>query len=288
MTDRTQLDPPLFLVGYPRSGTTLLQAMLAAHPLIASVPETHFFAKLVSKQRRLRRLGLTDRRQEAWGYLMAKQPGFLGKETVSRTPFVRAHAKLFQRRLDAMAAASGARLWLEKTPRHLHHIAQIEHYLHGVRFIHILRSGADAIASLVDVTRRHPESWGGRQPFDKLTRRWLDDVAISLDQTGRSNHHLCLYEDLIDDPERVLRGITGFLGLAFAPSMISNHGSTYAEIGETNAVWTRAAAAPVRRPARKFETLLDDAEKDQIEASLRAAGLWAPDALKARLRAASS
>ncbi|NJL55543.1 sulfotransferase [bacterium] len=34
--------PPLFLVGCPRSGTTLLQSMLASHPQIASFPETKF------------------------------------------------------------------------------------------------------------------------------------------------------------------------------------------------------------------------------------------------------
>jgi hypothetical protein len=38
----------LFLVGCPRSGTTLLQSLLAAHPQIASFPESHFL--LVTKR----------------------------------------------------------------------------------------------------------------------------------------------------------------------------------------------------------------------------------------------
>ena len=37
---------PIFIVGVPRSGTTLLAAMLAAHSRISCGPETHFFRKL--------------------------------------------------------------------------------------------------------------------------------------------------------------------------------------------------------------------------------------------------
>ncbi|MGL4503377.1 MAG: sulfotransferase family protein, partial [Planktothrix sp.] len=40
----------IFLVGCPRSGTTLLQSLLAAHPQIASFPESHFFQSLAPAQ----------------------------------------------------------------------------------------------------------------------------------------------------------------------------------------------------------------------------------------------
>ena len=36
-------DRPIFVVGSPRSGTTMLQLMLHAHPRIAIPPETRFF-----------------------------------------------------------------------------------------------------------------------------------------------------------------------------------------------------------------------------------------------------
>ena len=37
----------IFLVGCPRSGTTLTQSLLAAHPMVASFPESHFFSHLL-------------------------------------------------------------------------------------------------------------------------------------------------------------------------------------------------------------------------------------------------
>ncbi|MEQ8960988.1 MAG: sulfotransferase [Coleofasciculus sp. C2-GNP5-27] len=53
----------IFLVGCPRSGTTLLQSLLAAHPQIASFPESHFFRHLIPEFEPKRRLlGLSSRR----------------------------------------------------------------------------------------------------------------------------------------------------------------------------------------------------------------------------------
>src|SRR5579884_827441 len=37
---------PIFVVGFQRSGTTLLQALLGAHPRIASPPETYFITRI--------------------------------------------------------------------------------------------------------------------------------------------------------------------------------------------------------------------------------------------------
>ncbi|WP_375504706.1 sulfotransferase [uncultured Jatrophihabitans sp.] len=37
---------PIFVVGAPRSGTTLVASMIASHPLVAGAPESQFFNKL--------------------------------------------------------------------------------------------------------------------------------------------------------------------------------------------------------------------------------------------------
>ncbi|MFT6629815.1 MAG: hypothetical protein ACJA1R_003098, partial [Flavobacteriales bacterium] len=41
--------PPIFVIGAPRSGTTLVQSLLAAHPQLTSVPETSFFSRFISQ-----------------------------------------------------------------------------------------------------------------------------------------------------------------------------------------------------------------------------------------------
>ena len=53
----------IFLVGCPRSGTTLLQSLLAAHPDITSFPESHFFRHLIDNRRWLHRtFGIASKR----------------------------------------------------------------------------------------------------------------------------------------------------------------------------------------------------------------------------------
>src|ERR1043166_465784 len=54
---KPSIERRIFLVGCARSGTTLLQSLLAAHSSIASFPETHFFAATVGQTGR-RRFGL--------------------------------------------------------------------------------------------------------------------------------------------------------------------------------------------------------------------------------------
>ena len=54
----------ILVVGCPRSGTTLLQAVLSSHKEIASIPETHFFPSLCSKFGLVRILGLSTTNAE--------------------------------------------------------------------------------------------------------------------------------------------------------------------------------------------------------------------------------
>lgn len=54
-----KIEGRFFIVGFPRSGTTLLQSLLAAHPQIASFPESYFFPNAVEKKG-LRILGISS------------------------------------------------------------------------------------------------------------------------------------------------------------------------------------------------------------------------------------
>ena len=60
----------IFIVGCPRSGTTLLQSLLAAHPLICSFPETHFFPNTVgSSWRKYLKLASPVAHQKLYAFL---------------------------------------------------------------------------------------------------------------------------------------------------------------------------------------------------------------------------
>ena len=215
-----------FVVGCPRSGTTIVQAMLARHPQVFTLPETGFFPRLLgglhhrlgdegSKPRRrtlARRLGLTRRygRRE----FLALQQSLLGAEqSLSKAPwFQDTCVSRFIAMLDGLAAQAGRSAWIEKTPHHLLYLPEIEHYLPDAQFIHVIRPGMDVLASITDAELRYDNKAfsGGLM---KWARRWNHAADIHRSRIGVRNHHFVFLEDLVRNPAEEWQRLCGFLGL---------------------------------------------------------------------------
>jgi len=113
---------PLIIGGCGRSGTTLLQSILSAHPAILGFPKE---------------LSVFNH----WR-------GEKGRKEPRRID--RLYREILIRRVP-----SGVRRWSEKTPRNVRHIERIMDYFDGqVKFIHIIRDGRDVVLS------QHPDKEG--------------------------------------------------------------------------------------------------------------------------------
>ena len=141
-------------MGCPRSGTTILQSLLAAHPEVISFPESKFFHYLLDDQL----AGKLPSRMEAFFKDEIKRPELLKNFDDSQT--VETKASWFVGVLDGLAAEQNKSIWLEKTPEHIYFIDDIERFLPDAKFIHILRNGMDTIASLYEATCSLNELWG--------------------------------------------------------------------------------------------------------------------------------
>jgi hypothetical protein len=263
----------LFLVGCPRSGTTLLRALLSAHPLVASFPETHFFPKVVTSNRR-GRLGLASRRAgEAIEYLIGL--GLLEPSEGSPQPLtVRGHARLLAKTLDTAAHQSGSSHWLEKTPGHLRYVREIERHIPGSKIIHMVRSGPAVIASLHEAHRLRPDIWGPSPTISELVGIWRSDLWRSRASVGRPNHHFVSYERLVADPAGVLQRLCRFVELPADAATLDQMLSDFPSAGlqSTGSVrdpmpWKEdELGAPIQnRNARKFQTLFTPVEQAEIE-----------------------
>ena len=216
-----------FVVGCPRSGTTIVQAMLARHPQVFTLPETGFFPRLLGglhqrlgdegvKPRRrnlARRLGLTRRygRRE----FLELQRSLLGTEQpLSRAPwFQDTCVSRFIGMLDNLAERAGRSAWIEKTPHHLLYLPEIEHYLPDARFIHVIRPGMDVLASITDADLRYDNKAfsGGLMQW---VRRWNRAVDVHRSRIGVRNHHFVFLEDLISNPADEWQRLCTFLRLS--------------------------------------------------------------------------
>ncbi|VXD23287.1 sulfotransferase family protein [Planktothrix paucivesiculata] len=222
------MKPLVFLIGCSRSGTTLLQSLLAIHPDIASFPETHIFQYLFANSYEPRRhaLGLSSR------HLKPKMEKFI-KEELGRPEllkylphplFKKLYAEKFIKILEILADEEGKKIVLEKTPDHIYCLEKIEKYFPQAKFIHLLRNGADVVASLYEVTHEYPQSWGGARNIDQCLTNWINAVQISQKYVSKPNHHLVRYENLIQAPKETLQEICTAIKINFDQNMIDNYG----------------------------------------------------------------
>jgi hypothetical protein len=215
-----------FVVGCPRSGTTIVQAMLARHPQVFTLPETGFFPRLLgglhhrlgdegakpSRRNLARRLGLTRRygRRE----FVELQQSLLGPEQpVSRAPlFQNDCVARFIDILDDLASQGGRSMWIEKTPHHLHYLPEIERYLPDARVIHVIRPGVDVLASITDAELRYNnKSFSGG--LMRWVARWNRAVDVHRSRIGVRNHHFVFLEDLMHNPAEEWQRLCKFLDL---------------------------------------------------------------------------
>lgn len=221
-----------FLVGCPRSGTTLLQSMIARHSKVISFPETHFFSGTLPINPLLRRMKIYGKKDKSHitNFLNEHNYTRLTAEKLYSQKRYTHHAwcgKLVDilNKMGAYNSITGepqAECWLEKTPRHLHYISSIEQTKQPHRFIHILREGKNVVASLHLTTKQYPQKWEGERSVEKCIDWWKKDITASLKYKNKSNHLLVVYEQLIDNPQVVLKKVCDFLSIEFSEKMVSS------------------------------------------------------------------
>lgn len=203
---------PLFVVGAPRSGTTLLRYVLDAHESFACPPETKFIPALRDALARsqvgpaLRSLGLSEREVDR-------------------------HARRFVAGiLDAYAERRGKRRWADKTPNNAFALDFIDRvFTEEPLYCFVVRHPFDAVQSMdesfshgpspdPDVARFVAEhgrtKTGFARLWDDVNRRLLAFAA------GRERRvHRVRYEDVVADPRATLSALFAFLGEPFDPDL---------------------------------------------------------------------
>ncbi len=197
---------PVFLVGFPRSGTTLLDNILRGHPKITVMEEESPVADMRNAAARL-----PGGYPECLANLSADDIAGL-----RRVYFDSAAAHV-----DLEAIKDGAIL-ADKMPLNIVDAGLIERVFPGARFVLSLRHPADVVLScfmqafavndpmanfftLDDAARLYERVMG-------LWRRYLDILPIAC--------HNIRYEDLVADAEGEIRRVVGFLGLDWRPDML--------------------------------------------------------------------
>jgi hypothetical protein len=265
----------IFVVGCSRSGTTLLQVLLASHPEIKSFPETNFFWSSVggSRRRILARLGLTT----------GLEPGVIrdtldllddgrGEEYEVPSFFFtfRSAVSKYKDILDSEAKREGKRGWLEKTPLHLFRIEFIEPYIENASFVHIVRDGRDVVASIRHRAKEYPDEFGWQKDPSYGIDLWNQSLQESLRHVGKRNHVFTTYKRITERTKKEMRRLAGSLDIEYDSRMEEGDPDTRESVIPDRKRWIHnAKREPKKRHLEKYDRLFSESEKDKIEEGLR-------------------
>ena len=183
---------PVFIIGSPRSGTSVLHWALCEHEMLWGSEESEL---LLPFTRNLEAVYNQARQFKGRNWLEAQQ--------VDMNTFF-AH---LGKGIDALyASRAGGRHWVEQTPSNTWALPEIYRMLPNSRFLFIHRDGRQVVESMISM-------WRWR--FTKAVKTWQDANFLAL-RFERDHPEATLriaYENLVKHPELELRRIWQFLGL---------------------------------------------------------------------------
>jgi len=219
---------PIFIVSLPRSGSTLLEQMLDQHLEIEALGELSYGPALLRSlmERATSRARTTV--PQAIAALSRLDRDQLGHEYLRRA---------------AIHRQTDAPRFIDKLPHNWNNVIFLRHILPSAKFIDIRRNPVDCCFANFShsFTRAHASSFA----LEDIGRAYVDYVRL-MDHLGRAApgmvHHV-RYEELIEEPERVLRGVLDYLGLPWDEACLRFH--------ESKRTVRTPSAEQVRRPLNR-------------------------------------
>lgn len=219
---------PIFILGFPRSGTTLIEQTLSAHPLVAAGDELPFIADIAAVLPRLfdSPLGYPEALAELW---MADHRDGLDE---LRDRYLRA---LHRRGV----VRPGVRWITDKMPLNEMHLGLIALMFPASPLIHVLRHPLDAVLSVYAQHLTH--GFGCGFALDAAARHYV----LVMDLVAHYRREMALrylpvrYEDVVENQVATVRRLLDFIGLPFDPACLHFHENrrhartaSYAQVAE--------------------------------------------------------
>lgn len=238
----------VFIVGSPRSGTTLLQSILASHSEYFSAPETSFFSRIIPS------LGIAysnpthsitkcdARAIEADFKLMTGIDIEIASSLSSEQQIRRTFEKVLQ-----CFNANEKKNWIEKTTLHAISMLAIRRFYANAKFIHIIRDPVDAVSSMVNMrpTSVSDSRIGYISSYRAQANLWKLCVLSALQYPDQENVIHIFYEDLVLHPDTELKRICDFLNVSVEPGMLESfHQTAQNLLSEEHCPWQKQNLRP--------------------------------------------
>lgn len=241
---------PVVVAGVGRSGTSLVQAMLHAHPAVSFLPETHFFRRYVGPKltsalwclrgpdRFAERLG-SDPEFDRAGFRPSRllAPFLSGEESFQP-------ARAYRRLLALHGRNDEVTIVGDKDPRLIDYFPALQRLVPRVRVVHVIRDPRDVLVSRREAAwsrdrsdASHLLAYRAQMRRGRTTgRRYLGDRYLEL-----------RYEDLLREPEGTLSRLCEHVGVQYHSAMMSFGEPAGELVTDEEWQWKKETTGPLKR-----------------------------------------
>ncbi len=217
------MERPIFVVGCPRSGTTLLQLMLHAHPRIAIPPETRFLLPAYYRRAEFGDLRIAANRRRLGEWIAGTRGhqfpdlGLDTAETVRRAETAPPTlGSVLGTVFREYARKHGKPRWGDKRPGYIQHLPELFRLFPDAQVVHLIRDGRDCVGSLKGMP------WWEHGTFHAAAT-WAQAIDAGHEAAQHcpdGSYYALQYEHLVDEPAAQLTELCEFLGEQYDPAML--------------------------------------------------------------------
>ena len=242
--------PPIFVLGPPRSGTTLVAKILGRHSRIFMPGETHFFDDIYSRRRELGRLQNADSTESVIARLrtlyarynerpdQARVESLMReREAIEQLRACRSYDEILSRFMELQMRLSGKARWGNNVPKDIFHVEEIMSFYPAAKIVVCVRDVRDFLCSYQNKWTTASEENGSRlkdlyHPVltSLLWRASVKRIARLVALLPPENLRIVGYEKLVKDTTAVVRDLCRFIGENFEEGMLNvdEHNSSFA------------------------------------------------------------
>jgi len=260
---------PVFVLGCPRSGTTVLYHMLlSAGGFAVYRAESNVFNLLVPRFGDLRSEKNRRRLLDYW--LRSKLFHVSGLNATDIEHRIMAECRsggdFLRITMEETARKQGVDRWADCTPDHLLNIPEIRDQLPGAFVIHIIRDGRDVALSYVQQHWSHPLPWDRheRLAVAGMYWEWVVRKGREYGQTLRPNYYEVRFEELVTNQHEVLSRLGEFIGHDLDYDKIQQAG--IGAVSEPNSSFLGESGQQAFQPAGRWKRKMSAKEVEGFEA----------------------
>jgi Sulfotransferase family len=212
-----ELNRPIFVVGSPRSGTSILTWCLGQHPNIFPVPESSWMSDFAMSVAASYQVGVARGDRSILSAMdISREEFFANFGRGINSLILRHRADLERKRQTTRPPSEPKMRWVDGTPEYSLHICALRKLFPEALFVHVLRDVRDVVRSMLNF---HRVAGFPLVPNEKEAYRyWLRTVkacAQAEQAYGPRVVHRLFYAALIENPGSVMLSLLDFVGEAY-------------------------------------------------------------------------